>query len=277
MSWFQTGYDGLDEKAEEKPWTDKGDRQRRVWMPSGTTQRHLFLDDDPTCYWEHGFKWNGTWKGNHEPCVVKNKLGAECPVCDSGEKMWPSYIGLHTSVNMTPWFVKKTNREVNFQQETYAAKLGSKVNPGILKKLERLKGTHGRLRGLVFDIHRTGKQSAGCGDDFTLIEKVDPKQIETYAREKLAEYAARLNQGVPEDKRITVDQLLERNPWEPINFEEQLKPRSLAELKSMFKRGSQSGEFGSDSSGGGDSGGSSDSSSGGDTKSDDFSDDDIPY
>lgn len=273
MNWFSTGWEDLDEKAKEKPWDDSGGSgERRVWMPPGKTQRHIFIGERPIRFWEHGFKWNGSWKGNHEPCVTKNKLGPECPICDSGEKMFPAFTGLLTSINMTAWFTKKTNREVNFQREIFAAKLGSEKNPGVLKKLERLHKQHGRIQGLVFDIHRIGEQSAGCGDDFTLVEKVDPKEIEAWGRAKLEEYAARLNDGVPEDKRISVDKLWERNPWESHDFEEIVKPRDIKELRAMFKRGSQSGGYNKGSGGGG--GGSSSS---GTDDSDNFSDDDIPY
>lgn len=283
MGWFSTGWDDLDEKAEEKPWDDsKSKGPQRTWMPPQQTQRHIFVDDIPTRFWEHGFKWNGSWKGNHEPCVTKNKIGAECPICDSGDKMFPSFIGLLTSINMTPWFTKKGNREVNLRREIFAAKLGTKKKPGVLKKLERIRKEHGRIIGLVFDIHRTGDNSAGCGDDFTLVEKVDPKEIEAYGRAQLAEYAARLNDGIPEDKQISVEKLWERNPWEGYNFEEMIKPREMSELRSMFKRGTQSGEYKKDSSGGGggSSGGGSSGggSSGGDSDPNDFSDeDDIPY
>ena len=95
MSWFNTGWDGLDETAKEKPWGDDGGKggPRRAWMPQGKTQRHIFVDDVPTKFWEHGFKWNGTWAGNHEPCVTKNKIGPECPVCDSGDKMYAAESG----------------------------------------------------------------------------------------------------------------------------------------------------------------------------------------
>lgn len=278
MNWFSTGWDGLDEAAAEKPWDDKGGGgPRRVWMPPQATQRHIFIDSMPMKFWEHGFKWNGSWKGNHEPCVTKNKIGPDCPVCDSGEKMFPSFVGLLTTINMTPWFTKKAKREVNFRREVFASKLGSEKNPGVLRKIERMMKQHGRIKGLVFDIHRTGSQSAGCGDDFSLVEKVDLDKIEEYGRSMLSDYAARLNEGVPEDKQVSVSKLWEQNPWTGVNFEELIKPRDIKELRAMFKRGTQSGEFGKDAPGGGNTTSGSKESSGASDKTDDFADDDIPY
>jgi hypothetical protein len=211
-------------------------------MPPEITNRIVLLEDDPTKFWEHNYRWNGVFKGNHEPCVTKNKIGPECPICDSGDKMWPYFIGLHTCVNMTSWFTKKKNREVCFQREIFAAKLGGKDKPGVLKKLERLKQQHGRLRGLVFDVHRPGKLNEGCGDDFSLVEKVEPSKVREFAMQHLSEYAARLNEGVPADKQISAEKLWERQPWEPLNFEELIVPRNISELREMFKRGSQQEE-----------------------------------
>ena len=44
MSWFKTGYEAADHA-----YDDVGDSQgpRRVWMPPETTNRYIFLDDEP--------------------------------------------------------------------------------------------------------------------------------------------------------------------------------------------------------------------------------------
>ena len=256
-SWMGTGYDEI-----EKAWENAGGTgpkgPRRVWMKPDTTCRFMFLDDDPTTLWEHQFYFNGDWK-NWEPCPVRNKFGHECPICSSedkdGKPMYASYVGLHSVINMTPWFRKKGNREVNFNREIYAPKLGGDKKPGVLKKLKKIKAKHGRLRGLVFDIERPGENTENCGSEFDLVEEVKPDEIRTYGMDALSAYAERLNKDMPNDKQITVEKLWERNPWEAIEFENLIEPRPVDELRAMFATG-----------GGGGGGGG-----------EDFGDDDIPY
>lgn len=272
MSWFNTGYDAAKEEGSKSLFESSG--PKRVWMPPRETMRGMFLDDDPISYWEHGFKMNGKW-GNFEPCHKKNRqLGDDrCPICDSGEKMWPSFVGLHTIMNMTPWFTKKENREINFQRQIYGAKMGSEKKPGILKKLERLKSTHGRLRGIIFDIHRSGEKTESCGDDFTLVEKIDVGDIQKYAREQVGLYVKRINEKLPAKDHVTVDQLFKKNPWEPFNFEKVIQPRKLSELDRLFGAGGKASGGSDDDFGGGEGEGKS---KGDDDKGDD-KDESSPY
>lgn len=272
MNWMGTGWGSMDKAWDKVP--GKGDRgPQRVWMPPETTQRHLFLDDDPQTLWEHNYKWNEKWKGNHEPCQVRNAIGRECPPCDRYPDRFPYFIGLHSSINMTPWFTKKYHTEVNFRREIYAARMGSKDKPGVLAKLRRLHEEYGRLRGLVFDVYRPGKKTEVCGSEFKLVEKIEPGEIDAYMRDQLNPYVERRNKDVPADKRVTLEGLLKWNPWEPFDFEEVYKPKPIEELRKMFAKGGGASipDFveGSGSSGGDDGGGDSDNT--------DAVDDDIPY
>lgn len=267
MSWFKTGWNDTNEEGSKSPFETKG--PRRFWLPPEKDAKLLFLEDEPTGIWEHGFQINGKW-GHFEPCHTKNKISDRCPICDSGDKMFPSFIGFFSVINMTPWFTKKDKKEFNFQREVFAARMGSKDKPGILKKLERMKQAEGRLRGCVYKTYRSGKKTESCGDEFTLAEKIDVDKIEAFGREKLAAFAKRLNENLPAKDHVTVDKLWERNPWRPFNFEKLFetdwKPRSLVELDRLFGRGGTAGG-GSTSSGGDD-----------DEKSGSGSDDDnIPY
>ncbi len=265
MSWFKTGWSETNEEGAKSPFEAKG--PRRFWLPPDKEALLLFLEDEPTGMWEHGFQMNGKW-GNFEPCHTKNKISDRCPPCDSGDKMFPSFIGFFSVINMTPWFTKKDNREINFQREVFAARMGSKEKPGILKKLERLKQSEGRLRGCVYKVYRSGKKTESVGDDFKLIEKVDVDKIEAFGREKLAAFVKRINEKLPAKDHVTVDKLWEKNPWRPFNFEKLFetdwKPRSLADLDRLFGvNGSASGgRDKTEESGGGESG---------------SDDDDIPY
>lgn len=279
MSWFQTGHKATGEEGAKSPFDSKG--PQRLWMPPETKTLLMFLDDDPTGYWNHGFKLNGKWTGN-EPCHKKNlglaeSSGGECAVCASGDKMFPAYTNHYTMINMTPWITDK-GREINFRRQIFACKMGSKEKPGIAKKVGRLFETHGRLKGLIFEVYRSGKKTESCGDDFTLVEKVSPEDIRAFGMEKLAAYAKRVNEKVTAEKdKITVENLWKFNPWEPWNFEKlmdkggPLAPRSAGELRRLFTSGAASG--GNDDDFGGDDGGGG----GGSSKENDKADDDVPY
>lgn len=257
MSWFKTGYE-----ATKEAYDYGGDERgpRRHWQPPETTQRMLFLDDDPFMYWEHNFKLNGHWR-NQTVCLKRNKIDDVCAVCERYDDRYPYFIGLHSTINMTPWTSKKGNTYC-YGREIFAARLGGKDKPGVLKKLERLKKKHGRLKGLIFDVYRSGAKTESCGDEFELVEKIDPADIKGLAMEHVTKFVAEINENLDGDKQLSVETFLKRDPWEPFNFEEVIQPKSNAELRSMLS-------------------GRTDDDSG--TKASDFKDDDevldedIPY
>lgn len=267
MSWFKTGWSEANEEGSKSPFESKG--PQRVWMPPDAKEKLLFLEDEPTSMWEHGYQVRGKW-GHFEPCHTKNKISDRCPICDSGDKMFPSFIGHFTVISLTPWFTKKDQREVCFSRKVFSARMGSKDKPGILKKLERLRTKESRLRGCVYEVLRTGAKTESCGDDFTLVEKIDIDKIEEYGKQQLAAYVARVNAKLPPKDHVTVDKLYERNPWKPFNFEKlyatDWAPKSLAELDRLF--GTNGGAGGGVTEGGGGGGGGKDSGS---------DDDSIPY
>jgi hypothetical protein len=287
MSWYNTGYDATETAWDDVPYdSDAKDKRFFVPYPGGTkntpvedcTKRILVLDDDPASFWEHQFKFRGNFK-HREVCWKRNKQlaaqgGGECPPCERISDKYPYYVGLHTIIDMTPWFTKKGNVEMNFQRRIFAAKLGGKDKPGVLVKLRKLRAKHGRLRGLIFDVERPGKKTEVCGSEFDLVQKLDSDQIETYCMEQMQEYVKRRNAKLADDKQVDVAKLLEWNPWEPYDWGEEAKPTPLADLRKMFGK---DGGYEVDSYSGGGGGGSSKSSSNdGDGKSD-MVDDDIPY
>jgi hypothetical protein len=262
MSWFKTGYEATKDAYTEGG--KDGDKTRRHWQPPETTQQLLFLDDDPFLYWEHNFKMNGHWR-NQCVCLKRNKIDDVCAVCVRYEDSYPYFIGLHSVINLTPWTSKKGNTYC-FQREIFAARLGGKDKPGVLKKLERIKKKHGRLKGLIFDVYRSGAKTENCGDEFELVEKIDPADIPGMAMEKVTKFVAEINANLEKDKQITVESLMKRNPWEPFNYEEEVKPKTNAELREML--GGKSKDSGDDASSFKDDG---------DSKGSAPLDDDIPY
>ena len=232
MSWFKTGFAATEEAWDFNADGGSGGGPRRHWQPAGTTNRLLFLDDDPTCLWEHNAKINGSWKW-WEPCKIRNKMEATCATCERYDDRWPYFTGLFTVMNLTPWTSKK-GHIFNLQREIFSPKLGGKDKPGVLKKVEKLKAKHGRLRGLVFDVERSGAKTESCGDDFELVEKIDPGDIAAFRDKMVAEHLTLINEKLAADKRMTPEKFLQRNPWEPFNFEEIIKPRTNAELRAIL-------------------------------------------
>lgn len=271
MSWYKTGYGATKEAYD---YSDKdGGGPRRHWQPPEVTNRVLFLDDDPMLLWEHNYQYNGSWK-QWDACLVRNKIEAQCYFCERWPDKHPYFIGFHSVINMTPWKSKKGNVYC-YQRELFGARLGGRDRPGILKELERLRLKYGRLRGLVFDVYRSGKLTESCGDKFDLVEKIEPAAIAEFRDEHLRAHLAKINADADADKKVTMDQLLKRNPWEPWNWSELLgeggtmAPKTYAQQKAMFANGG--GSKGSESQGARSGGGDSD------FVPDDFGGDDIPF
>jgi len=213
MGWFNTGFES---SSHAYDYDDSNKGPRRFWMPPETQKRVIFLDDDPTTFWEHNFKHKGSWK-NWEPCKKRNRMDDNCALCERYPDRKPSFIGLLSVISMTPW-ESKQGREFCYGRELFAAKLGGKDKPGVLKKLERMKKQHGGLTGCVFDIYRSGGKTESVGDEFTLVEKIAPKDIAAFGKKHLKEWVQRINENIDDpEKYLTLDKMWERHPWEPYN------------------------------------------------------------
>lgn len=221
--WYNTGWDDVDQAEKDTP--SGGFSPFRIWIPPEQTRRLLWIDDDPFQFWEHAVKINGSWQNNFV-CRMKNKLDETCYFCDqkkSGGKNVPInlyYIGFFTVIDFTAW-TANNGKVYQYDRKLYGAKLGSKDKPGILKKLRRLKERHGRLAGLLFDIYRSGSKAASVGDEFEVVEKIDPREIHEYARRI----------GVnPDEKK-----------WVPFNYPELFKPVSNEEMRQVWGGGGGGG------------------------------------
>jgi hypothetical protein len=180
---------------------------------------------------DHSYTVGGVGVAN---CKKRNRMDDDCAVCDRYPDRKPSFIGMLSVINMTPW-ESKQGREFCYGRELFVAKLGGKDKPGVLKKLERLKKQHGGLTGCVFDIYRSGGKTESVGDEFTLVEKIEPKDIAAFGKRHLKEWAQRINEQIDDpEKYLTLDKLWERAPWEPYDYSEILEVRSNEELRVMF-------------------------------------------
>lgn len=247
MSWFNTGYESTKE-AEDffKHGGGGGSGLRRFWMPKGVTVKGMLLEDDPTTYWEHQFRHNGSFR-NWEPCKDRNKMAPVCPICIRWPDKYPYFVGLHTFINMTPWTSKKGHTYC-FGREIFPAKLGGPDKPGTLKRLERIKAREGRLRGLIIECSRLGDKSEVVGDEIVVVDRVDPSEIEAFGKAQVKAFVEEVNKKITDDsKKLSLDKMWERAPWEPLDFGEVIKPRSVEVLREMV--GSPSANGNGDSGG----------------------------
>ena len=224
MSWAKTGWGGVDEAEQQAQDAAKEWGPRRFWMPPETSKRIMFLDDEPFGFWEHAVKLNGHWR-NYFVCLTRNGIEGSC-VLDNVRAQNLYYIGFLTAVDFSAW---TNDRGETYQYDTklYGAKLGSKDKPGILKKLRRLKERHGGLCGRIFDVYRTGSKSEAIGDEFNLVESIDPREIHSYARSLGVDPGPRTEQ-TPQGKN-----------WVPFNYAELFKPKSNAEIQKVLGLGVQ--------------------------------------
>ena len=245
MGWWNTGFESA-KNAYDYDEGGAGKGPRRFWMPPDATRRIIFLDDNPVTFWEHQFKLNGNWR-NYEPCKRRNKQDNSCALCERYPDENPSFVGLLSIINMTSWESKK-GREINFKRELLVAKLGGKDKPGMLKRIERKKKEHGRLKGVVFDAYRSGAKTEAIGDEYTMIEMVDPADLAKYGKAKLAEWVNRINENLDPKDQVTLDKLWERDPWTPFNYDDILTMRSNDELRVLLGSGGGNGKDGGDDS-----------------------------
>jgi len=261
----------------------------------------MLLDRTPTSYHEHRFQTKredgSTEWNNYEPCKKKQDLGVgtrDCAVCGRYEKNYPYFVGMHTAMSLTP-YVSAAGHEWLFNRYILAARLGSPKRPGMLKRLQRLADrNNGSMRGVIIECHRKGEKCEVIGDEIDIVEVVPEHSIIEWARPQIADFIGRVNVNIrDENNHLTVDTVLNRDPWEPFNFRELIKVRSNEEIWALTGRPGGGGRQGGNgnggggqqqqqqqqqSQGGGNSGNGSGGSQGGGNQSEaDYLDDDIPF
>lgn len=167
------------------------------------TKRVLFLSGSPYCIYEHGlWKVDNAYNvmgGYVATCLVKNQLHESCELCDN--KRFPYFIGFFSVIDMGQ--VEYIDRKVKLHHEFWTgdngerhfrrfqncllgAKRGGRDKPGVLKTLQyemsQLRNQYGweDLTGTVWDTTRMGKKSAGVGDSWRFVRRLERNEIEDY-------------------------------------------------------------------------------------------------
>jgi hypothetical protein len=236
MSWYETGFDGVN-KEEERLASLSG--PFRLWLPAGKSNEVVLVDDVPACIYEHQWKMNGHWR-NWFTCL--QGTGEENIVCckEGGEKS-RSYVGYITIVQCTESKDKKGNK-YQFDLQLLGAKLK------ILKKLRRKKEERGSLAFCRYNITREDSNSPSCGDDFQLVDEVKDHDklfgVANYKGKKLVELYDKAEANPIDmaklmrtfDVQFTDDtktKLVRRVPH--FNYMEIFKPKTAEEMSRLFK------------------------------------------
>jgi hypothetical protein len=258
MSWYSSGYDGVN-KEEQRLATLSG--PRRFWMAAGSSRSVVLVDDEPFCIHEHNAKLNGRWDNQHT--CMKN-IEDPCESCARlGEKS-RYYIGYKTMVDCTKFTDKKGN-SYQYEVKLVGGKLGS------LKKWKRKKLDRGSLIMTVWKVHREDDKKASIGDEWEFDKAVENEEalfnLANYKGKKLSELWDKAEQNEDAMKVLGITFKLEFDPESDgkklirrvpaFNYLEQLKPRGNEAIKEMLGDVTKEEATGQDASSDNNSGGSS--------------------
>lgn len=112
---------------------------------------------DVITFWEHNLKLNGHWR-NWFACT---QLQEPCPVCEGDEA---KLVAIFTIIDHSEWTDGKGVTHTN-QKQLFVAKRET------LSRLQKIASKRGGLKGVTFDVSRSGEMSPGCGDVFDFVEK----------------------------------------------------------------------------------------------------------
>lgn len=262
MSWYSTGFEGMD-KEQERQDTMYGPSRMRV--PVGKSQDIVFVDDEPFAIYEHSPKIAGEWSGNEITCVQGVHDDVVC--CQILGPSSRYYAGYCTVVDCSEWTDK---RGVKHQYELKLVQAKMRT----LKKFRRKKDDRGKLTGSLYTASRDDEKSPKCGDEFEFKRDVDMAKLFDFATYKGKKLSDMWDEAEKDEKAMTrVTRLFQIKPDSegrlprriaPFNYFEILKPKSAKELRIFLgavdkdqgnDRGGRSGSGSSGGGGGGASGG----------------------
>lgn len=216
-AWWSTGFKGFDKAAEEKA------RQygpRRFFIPKPkpgqyNTKDLVFLSDEPFSFWEHGYKLNGNWIGNHEVCI--SGITPPCPMDNLGKNVPVSkyFIGLFTILDLSEWTSEKDGKVHKYEKKVLPAK------DKLAQKIRRHKEKKGSLIGTRWTLTRdAGEQTPNTGDDMEYVETLDLKQLLQTCKDHFTAQQAK-------------QEFITKFTLDPYDFTKLIAPRSKPELEAI--------------------------------------------
>jgi hypothetical protein len=158
-------------KAKEREEANKN-KVFRYYLPDDAEGKITFVDGDIVegildipYYYEHNVLMGGKWN-NFFICTQDTE---PCPICQGG--LVPSYVGVMTIIDHSKYQSKKDNKIYQDEVRLFVAKRHT------LKQLQKIAVKRGGLRGVTFDVSRTGDKAASVGSDFDFVSKLTEKEL----------------------------------------------------------------------------------------------------
>lgn len=185
-NWYETGYSGAEEERERQRMGNPPDR---LWQKPGTGRDMVFIDDDPFCIREHGWKdSNNRYK--NATCIAS--ISDECPACSAKGTVSPAaYVGHYTIVDVTG-FTTRDGHEHKYRLILLPAKTK------VLNKFKFKKEQRGTLLNSLFNLARSDSNSPNTGDDLEFMRDVEMDKlysVVTYKGKKIKELIDEANAG----------------------------------------------------------------------------------
>lgn len=227
MSWYNTGFDGLN-KADQEAVASY--QPSRFWLRLGDTKDVIFVDDSGFEIKEHNPRYNGTFK-NWRTCGRGYYPEAIC--CQAFGK--PYYVAYFTIVDCTEWKDRNDNLH-KFELSLLPARYAS------AQKFKRKKEDKGALAGMQYKVSRDNDKVA-IGDDWEFNKDVNMEKmfdVVCFRGSKLKDVFAKAEKDPEEMKKLkkwfNLDGLIDskgkiQRVIPPFNYMEILKPRDIEFIK----------------------------------------------
>lgn len=158
MSWYAKG--GGKEVEQFKNESPNQKTLFRFWLNKGEKKEIVFLADEMFAVWEHTIPM-----GNNKYEQFTCSRDANCRFC--GEKKNATFTLYCSVLDMTPYTAKDGSVK-KYSKRAFPAK-GAAIE--VLSRRRQEAG--GNLTGYKVNCFRDGDKAPNCGNDFTLIQKVD--------------------------------------------------------------------------------------------------------
>jgi len=220
----------------------------RFWLPVGASKEVIFVDDECIGIREHNFKRDDNWN-NHLTC------NADAYPDDGGEccrvlKRDPRWTGLYTVIDATGYIARGGETKGRGELKLFPA------TSAVVKKLARIKATHGGFAYAKLRVSRDDKSEAQCGETFEYLAPCPPEKVAalfawaTLRGKKLAAYWRDAMES-PRGKDVLAH--LWNPSWEdgkpvygilPFNYMNLLRPMEPKVMKQFFRRNRPDAEEG---------------------------------
>lgn len=257
MSWYSSGYNGLQQEEQRQLQSQRPDH---FWMPAGGKKQFVFVDDQPVTIYEHNPKIDGDFK-NWTTCLQGCYDDVACCTLMGSDTRY--FVGYYTVIDLSEYVDKKGNKH----------QYGIKLLPAkskTLKKFQRKQSEKGSLVGAIYQAVREDTKSPNVGDEFEFQRQADLEKLfplVNYRGKKLSEMFTLAAQDASAMTRLKHTFELKTDdagallPVIPkFNYGTLLYPRDSKDIRSWLAGKSIDKDSGFGQTGGGAKGGSADES-----------------